>query len=342
MSKDVEDPIKCTMVTKYFEFIEESGANLKKSKASRDSAPSTPMIKRKQVSNKKIDIKSSDYFEELADKEKGSIEKDFEKIVKIVLDPKSHFIVDQISKHKYGDVSIEEKLLLLAATTSGKSKYYDHGVLQYQKFAELETGDCFNEVSLVMSVPAEYTIIASEDLHILQFSKEDFKSIFSKRIKNLADRTAYLNQMFPDFSNELLSKISYFLKEKSFDNYQILYQEGDEPEEIYFVRQGQIQLLSHRNYDKRKNVPNSELLKIEKKATFATKQQILVGNIQPFGICGEEEIVHHEKRKFEARSGSIKTTVYYLKAKVFLLFFIEKFSIIQTSFQNTYIWSQNR
>jgi hypothetical protein len=130
-----------------------------------------------------------------------------------------------------------------------------------------------------MSVPAEYTIIASEDLHILQFSKEDFKSIFSKRIKNLADRTAYLNQMFPDFSNELLSKISYFLKEKSFDNYQILYQEGDEPEEIYFVRQGQIQLLSHRNYDKRKNVPNSELLKIEKKATFATKQQILVGNI---------------------------------------------------------------
>src|SRR5690606_27498774 len=117
-------------------------------------------------------------------------------------------------------------------------KYAHDGVITYSKVGEVNPGECFSELSLILDMPAENTMIAADDLHVLYFTKEDYKMIFNKRTRNIIDRKDFLKKLFPDLSMELLTKVSYYLEERLYQNRQVIYEKDDEANEIYFVKEG--------------------------------------------------------------------------------------------------------
>jgi len=74
----------------------------------------------------------------------------------------------------------------------------------------------------------------------LNFTKDDYRHIFNKRIACIAERKKFLEFIFPNLSLELISKISYYLKEREFGGYETIYNEGDTPDHIYLLRSGEV------------------------------------------------------------------------------------------------------
>jgi hypothetical protein len=125
---------------------------------------------------------------------------------------------------------------------------YDFMVLTYA--LTLRSGLGFGELAL-MATPGRKpekrsaTVKSKGITHLAILEKEDFTKVFLHSMQKKLDAKVEFFKNFrlsEGISRTNLNKLSYFLKERIFRRRDIVYNEGDEADVIYFVKDGEFEV----------------------------------------------------------------------------------------------------
>jgi len=139
------------------------------------------------------------------------------------------------------DLSIEEKLLLLN-NRDGSKCFIKDGLVYYKKVRQINCGKTIGEAALSVGIPAETVAVASDDVHIITISKKKMALFYNKELKYFEEKKKFFSSLFPDLDQESLLKLCLYVEEKSCHTQEYLYNQGEEPNAIFFVKSGKVQV----------------------------------------------------------------------------------------------------
>ena len=165
-------------------------------------------------------------------------EDDFCAIIEQVLKEENPILPPHLREN---DISFEEKLLLLSALGL-PGDHLRNGNLALKGTKELKAGDTFGEGGLIKPVHANYVIIATEDTHIVSFTRLDFKLLFASDIQNIKEKIDFLQKTFTEIPKQTIMEIAYYLEERVLFTSEMAYREGEEADAIFFIKNGEIEV----------------------------------------------------------------------------------------------------
>ena len=163
----------------------------------------------------------------------------------------------------------------------------------FEEVLQLADGDCFGELALESDKPRQASIKCKVDCHFLYLHKKDYQDCIGNFIKERRNlMVSFLSglPLFQDFTKGTLTKISYILKEKTLKKGQVLYKEGEESNEIFFVKKGETGFFKKLKAKSDKKI-----------ATGVKVQDVNVANKAEGEMFGEEEVVVGCKRTCTCR-----------------------------------------
>jgi len=116
----------------------------------------------------------------------------------------------------------------------------------YIEIAELEQGSSFGAFALLYDKPRSATVITKEVTYLAVLAKEDFQRVLgsiSRKRANEKIEFLYSMPFFRDWTRIGVFKLSFFLKNRTLKRKQVLYQEGDPVEWVYFVKEGEFKVM---------------------------------------------------------------------------------------------------
>ncbi|KAL4510175.1 hypothetical protein ABPG72_010368 [Tetrahymena utriculariae] len=129
-------------------------------------------------------------------------------------------------------------------------------------------GDAFGEIALLTKQRRTGTMICKQDTHIMSLSKEAFDKLLGKyheRVKQ--EKIGFLRQ-FQVFDGVPTSKLLSLIHDMKTNVYQInniLYEEGDKVEDIFFIKDGEVELSKLANVQNQKDFIQSSNMKLDDK-----------------------------------------------------------------------------
>lgn len=138
------------------------------------------------------------------------------------------------------DLSFDEKLLLVNHNAMTKG-YFVNGIATHKKLRELKEDDFISKLALTTEQPCANTVIAAEDVYLISLKAENFIWLF-ERVTNLQAKKEFLTSILPGLSNEDVIHLSAQLEEKVCVSCEAVYRQEDEPDAIYIVKKGDIQV----------------------------------------------------------------------------------------------------
>ena len=142
------------------------------------------------------------------------------------------------------DLSPEERLFLVANLENAE-EYINLGDFDMKPTAYVDPGDTYGEVCLLKSGYSTSTIVAVEDFCVISFTKEDFPTIYATVAgSNMREKKNFLETLFPALSKDSRLKILYYLEERVVNKGEILYKEGDEANEFFMIKEGEIEVYT--------------------------------------------------------------------------------------------------
>lgn len=102
----------------------------------------------------------------------------------------------------------------------------------------------FGEVGLSMRKPRAASIVCFEDSEFAILDADDFTNILKKiEKKEIEDRVSFFAENFcRSLRSEVVLKISLNFVKQSFCKDRIIYNQGDEPNEVYIIKKGEVQV----------------------------------------------------------------------------------------------------
>lgn len=183
---------------------------------------------------------------------------------------------------EYG--SIGDKFYIILSGTVGVEIPKTSKEEEFEEVVQLADGDCFGELALEGNKPRQASIKCKTPCHFIYLHKKDYKSFIGSYIKERRNHIVdFLSTLpiFQGFTKGTITKITYALKEKKLRKQQIVYNEGEKGNELYFLYSGEIGF-----YKKFRTNPDKN------KAYFAKKTfEINIANIGKGEIFGEEELL---------------------------------------------------
>jgi len=152
-----------------------------------------------------------------------------------------------------------------------KGMYVEEGILRFKKVRRLNVGDTFGEVALSSEMARSATVIASKDLQVLTLSKTAYKKIFEYLERNLKQKWRFFSEITENSSQETVLGFCYGFKEKSFRYGQTLFHQGQFPQNIFIIRDGEIQILKYEEQGNSSTTDNLKHLR-KKKKTLVEKR----------------------------------------------------------------------
>ena len=145
---------------------------------------------------------------------------------------------------RYGEVGTRFYIILHGTIgVEVPAKVKDHTAL-FIEVTTLSDGSSFGELALESSNPRAASIKCKTHSHFLYLEKGDYVRLVSRIV--LEKRNSLVNflqslPMFNTCTKGTLTKLSYIFKEKVFQKGHIVYNEGDEAEDIYIVKHGEFE-----------------------------------------------------------------------------------------------------
>ena len=183
--------------------------------------------------------------------------------------------------------------------------------LKSQRVSEINVGASFGEAALTDKVlqPRTYTITCKEGCDLAILDRKQYHKILANAEKNYM--TTHLSffleipVMRPLSEYMLKSWLSMFEK-KVYNVKHVLYKEGDQPQEVYLIRSGQV-MCKKKILMPRKFEDSSVLVKNEQDNSFRLEekdpiyQEIRIALLGPGEIFGEEEVFAQFKKAKESK-----------------------------------------
>lgn len=110
----------------------------------------------------------------------------------------------------------------------------------------LGSGSSFGEYALLYNQNRLASIQCCKDTHLAMFSKEGYIRILGKIESKRIDESVKMLRMFQIFRNwtkNPIVKINYFFSERVVSRKTVLFKEGTNINEVFFVKQGEVELL---------------------------------------------------------------------------------------------------
>ena len=125
--------------------------------------------------------------------------------------------------------------------------YFENGVFKFHFTAELKAGQIFGEVGLSMKKTRSATVICNQDSEVAVLSCEDFNKILQnvekKSIENRVD--FFRESVFKGISVDVVVRMSLLFKKRKFLHGNTLFCEGDEANEMFLIKKGEVQVNCH-------------------------------------------------------------------------------------------------
>jgi len=202
----------------------------------------------------------------------------------------------------YFDMLFEYKLLEEISETA-PGKYIKDGYFRYKPVKRMIAGDYFGELALIINKPRSATVVACCDVHCLSLTKKDYQDVTMRSLETINPNIRFLKDFFPEATKINLAKIAYLLTEHHLNYNNKIYEEGDVPDAMYFIKQGEVQLI------KRMSADAFEIAGKKKRFTITT-----IGKGE---VLGEDEILFEREREYTAIVASRDVVVMKLSKKTY-------------------------
>lgn len=193
----------------------------------------------------------------------------------------------------------------------------------WKEVSTFNVGYCFGEIALFKKCPRQATIYCPVDCEFAIITKRS-DSNFEYQLKWQQMAVINFLKNFDLFNwwvkrNKIEELIHYIVKRDTKGIGDIIYKRGDKVKNIYFLKQGEIEIF----YDKKKEskfvIKGTDLIINERKKTEVDKQLFRRNILQPYVFGVEELQADIPNRQFTARIKSFSCVYYELpKDKIFL------------------------
>jgi len=205
----------------------------------------------------------------------------------------------------YLDMLFEYKLLEEISETA-PGKYVKDGYFRYKPAKTLSAGEYFGEIALINNKQRSATVVACRDVHCLSLTKKDYQDVTMRSLETINPNIRFLKDFFPEATKINLAKIAYSLTEHHLNYNNKIYEEGDFPDAMYFIKSGEVQLV------KRMNTEAFELAVIA-----GRKKRCTITTIGKGEVLGEDEILFEREREYTAIVASRDVVVLKLAKKTY-------------------------
>ena len=179
-----------------------------------------------------------------------------------------------------------------------------------KEVAVLTHGHSFGEMALLNDKPRFFSVQCGEPTALGILHKNDYNLISKVHEKQLEEKVRFLKSLdaFRSWSNIGLQKLSYFFRIITLKKGNIVYNEGDEPVEIYIIKDGEFVFTQgyeiNAGFKTSNNIMGS--LKKVKRETVIRKKQLKMVVKQKCEIFGYNEIYEEKtKRDFTCKCDSL-------------------------------------
>jgi CRP-like cAMP-binding protein len=183
--------------------------------------------------------------------------------------------------------------------------------IEFEEVNVLREGQTFGELALIRDDTRSASIICKEETHFAVLEKQDFKRIIGEVTeRRLAEVVSFLRSlpMFAQMTRKSLTKLSYYFKQRLFTRKQVVYREGEEADLVYFVKEGEFQLL--------KKVRLNGVKPYKRSVKATTSEVAILGRGE---ILGEEDVLHDQPRDATCVCFSTAAETYYVSSADFKL-----------------------
>ncbi|KAL4499141.1 hypothetical protein ABPG72_017043 [Tetrahymena utriculariae] len=197
-----------------------------------------------------------------------------------------------------------------------KQTFQEYLQKQFPQFFPVKTfiaGESFGEIALMTKERRTATMVCQEETHLMVLSKEGFdKIIGSFQQQILREKLEFLRKFqFLDSlpTSQLMSLLHYF-KINNFNQKTTIYNEGDEAENIYFIKSGEVEILRKviiedkkyhftQNGEEEESSKNLIEMNISLKNRIKQKrtETISIKLLGPGQCFGEEEIIEEKSKR---------------------------------------------
>ena len=128
----------------------------------------------------------------------------------------------------------------------GTCSVYIHSSCQSSPVSQYVQGDSFGELALLHNKPRAASIKCATDVHLAVLEKEDYVRILAKAHETALNKKAeFLHElpMFASWTMGSMQKLIYYFKDRVLQRKQVLYKRGDTVETVYFIREGEVQIV---------------------------------------------------------------------------------------------------
>ena len=111
---------------------------------------------------------------------------------------------------------------------------------------QITTGSGFGELALINNKPRAATVTSAGVCHVAYLNKVDFHEILSETIKEEKHERVKAIKSIPLLSKlegAILVKVPFCVKSRKFTSGEVVYDEGDPADKIYFIEKGEFQVL---------------------------------------------------------------------------------------------------
>ncbi|OMJ72560.1 hypothetical protein SteCoe_28977 [Stentor coeruleus] len=167
----------------------------------------------------------------------------------------------------------------------------------------LSEGTAFGEYSLLNNQPRIASIQCLTDTELAVLTKVHYLNILGKiENKRIDEQVKFLRRftIFAKWSKHLIVKINYFLKEKTLPRKSIIFREGDEANEIIFIKSGELEIC--------KSVRTPSGKKLSYLRSFPPQQTADVAILGPGETVGEE-LMYSNKHLYTCKVYSYTATI---------------------------------
>ena len=207
-------------------------------------------------------------------------------------------ILAQLEDNQYPDEAINRGIsyrdqALLTKLHNLKKKYMKLGVCMFKPYKDVIEGEGFGAFTMKVSGRSE-TAVAISECYLLTLNQENFLHIFEEPLKDKIERIQLLKANIGDDIDDRHIKIfEELFKTKTYNLYDVIYNQGDYPDGIYLVRKGEIRLF----YSQEKELESNE-----HKLSSHTNTKAEVARIPPNQFFGCENLLNFHQRSFTAEA----------------------------------------
>jgi CRP-like cAMP-binding protein len=226
---------------------------------------------------------------------------------------------------------------------SEPGKYLSEGCVPKLKyFCSLEIWDSFGgdltTTDVVNEADREQVVVPNgDDAIFISLDKEMFEYICESILPCFWKVFKFFGKCLPMLGPEQLINLQYFLKERRLDKGSLLFEEGDKPEYVYFIKEGTVLLTKKkaeseihqpRERSRPKGEPKGlEVIYLKHPKKYHRYEKILL--LEKTSMVGFSETFSHGVSKYRATVHSATFVAWAIRAKDFYRYLEDKHEMFE-------------